>query len=256
MSWPVKLALAPLLVWQGRRVRGRALRLPEASGSREGVAIDAFASATGVAHGRPRLRLLVVGDSSAAGVGVATQGQALAQPLARALAGRLGAPVAWQLLAATGHRAADALAALRAAPTLAPADVMVAVLGVNDAVALAGVRPWLAVLDALHACAAERAGVCLTWHSGLPPMGRFPLLPQPLRWVLGQEAARLDRALAHHVAGRADRRLAPLPPAPSGRAPIGWMAEDGYHPGPVGYRHWAESLATLIAADPALPARA
>lgn len=247
MSLPAKLALAPLLVWQGRQVRRRALRLPEASGPREGVA--------GQGTGEPCLRLLVVGDSSAAGVGVAHQHQALAEPLARALAKRLGGPVAWQLIATTGHRAADALAALQSAPALAPADVMLAVLGVNDAVAMSPAGPWLATLDALHACAAQRAGVRLSWHTALPPMGRFPLLPQPLRWVMGGEAARLDRALGGHLPARRDRRLAVLPATPAGTLPPGWIADDGFHPGPQGYRRWAESLAEQIAGDPALPLR-
>lgn len=244
MSWPAKLALAPLLVWQGRQVRRSALRLPEAGGAREGVAGGA---------GEPCLRLLVVGDSSAAGVGVVYQHQALAEPLARALAKRLDGPVAWQLIATTGHRATDAVAALQSAASLAPADLMLAVLGVNDAVALSPASPWLAALDALHACAAQRAGVRLSWHTALPPMGRFPLLPQPLRWVMGAEASRLDQALAQHLQGRPDRRLATLPPTPAGVLPPGWIAEDGFHPGPHGYRRWAEALAEQIAGDPALP---
>ena len=246
MSWAAKVALAPLLVWQGQRVRREALRLPEAKGPREGLADQA----TDRPHG---LRLLIVGDSSAAGVGVATQADALAAPLAEALARRLGAPVAWQLVATSGHRAADALAAIRTAQ-LAPADVMLAVLGVNDAVAMARASRWLATLDALHACAAQRAGVRMSWHSGLPPMGRFPLLPQPLRWVLGREAARLDRALQRHVEGRLDRRHVPLPPTPAGALPEGWVAADGYHPGPAGYRAWVETLAeALVASWPASP---
>ena len=249
MNWPAKVALAPLLVWQGQRVRREALRLPEAAGPREGV----VGQVADRPDRPPGLRLLVVGDSSAAGVGVSMQADALAAPLAEALAQRLGAPVAWQLVAASGHRAADALAALRSA-RLAQADVMLAVLGVNDAVAMARASRWLATLDALHACAAQRAGVRMTWHSGLPPMGRFPLLPQPLRWVLGREAARLDRALERHVEGRPDRRHLPLPPTPQGALPEGWVAADGYHPGPAGYRAWVATLADALAASwPASP---
>ena len=75
-----KFALGPLLLPQSRWLKRNALRLPEAAGPREG----------GVGAGGPLLRLLVVGDSSAAGVGVADQAQALALPLARCLANGLG----------------------------------------------------------------------------------------------------------------------------------------------------------------------
>lgn len=85
-----KLLLAPLLIWQGRRVRATALRLPEAAGERS---LDGGA-----------LRLLIVGDSSAAGVGAAHQDEALAGCLARSLAAQLGRPVGWQLVATAARR--------------------------------------------------------------------------------------------------------------------------------------------------------
>ncbi|OYT87219.1 MAG: lysophospholipase [Burkholderiales bacterium PBB6] len=251
-----KLALAPVLLVQGRQVRRDALRLPEAAGPRAGVA----------GEGTPVLRLLVVGDSSGAGVGVATQAEALAEPLARARAARLGAAVSWQLLATSGHTAADALAAFNKAASsseLAPADVLVLALGVNDAVGQTRPRAWLRTLDELHAQAVARCGVRLTLHSGLPPVGRFPLLPTPLRQVLGRDARALDAALRAHVAGSVHRHHVPLPELPmlpvsghhagpitgsADEAEPGWIAADGFHPGLLGYRAWVAALDAQLAA--------
>lgn len=235
----LKLALGPLLLAQGRQVRWKALRLPEAAGPRSGVARAAGQ------HGAAHWRILVLGDSSGAGVGVAHQSQALAEPLALALAQALGQPVGWQLLARTGCTTADALAELQAA-RLQPADLLVTALGVNDVVGQVKPARVLSGLDQIHAEVQARAGVRCTLHSALPPMGRFPLLPQPLRWVLGRDAARLDAALQAHVAGRADRRHVPLP-VPVGVATAGWVAEDGFHPGPRGYAAWAAALALAAA---------
>lgn len=64
------IGLAPVLLWQGRNVRRSTLRLPEAAGVRYGQ----------VGRG-PALRILLLGDSSAAGVGVSQQEQALAGQL-------------------------------------------------------------------------------------------------------------------------------------------------------------------------------
>ncbi len=62
MSLALKLALAPLLVAQAVRDAARARRCcPRPTGAREGV----------VGPRRRALRLLIAGDSSAAGVGVA-----------------------------------------------------------------------------------------------------------------------------------------------------------------------------------------
>jgi hypothetical protein len=68
MSLALKLALSPLLVVQALHTRARVPSLPEAAGAREGV----------LGRGAVALRLLIAGDSSAAGVGVATQQHALA----------------------------------------------------------------------------------------------------------------------------------------------------------------------------------
>lgn len=69
-----RLLLSPLLAAQALWVISRALQLPEAAGPRSGV------TGTG-----PILRLRIIGDSSAAGVGVAHQDQALAGQLASEL---------------------------------------------------------------------------------------------------------------------------------------------------------------------------
>ena len=240
-----KLALAPLLVWQGVRVRRTALRLPEADGPREGVA----------GTGRVRLRVLIVGDSSAAGVGAQTQSQALAGRLAEALSQRLSGSVVWQLVAHSGDTTRDALIALESA-ALHPADVMVTALGVNDVVAQVPVRRWLEQLDELDRIAIERAGVRQVVHSGVPPIHSFPLLPNPLRWVLGGDARRYNRALAQWIKRWPDRWWLPLPFENERVSDSVLMAEDGFHPGPAVYALWAEQLAGMISTQlvPRLPA--
>lgn len=242
-----KVALAPLLFWQGRQVRREAPRLLEPPGPRLGLAgQDRHSGAM------PRLRLLIVGDSSGAGVGAATQEEALAGRLSQALARRLKAPVAWQLVARTGWTTPDAIAGLRelsAQGQLPPADVMVTALGVNDAVRQTSPRRWTAQLDALETCARELAGVHQIVTTAVPPMHLFPLLPQPLRWVLGRSARALDAALVQWTADSGRRAYFELPYDPDSDEARHLMASDGFHPGPVLYQRWGEALALQIAAD-------
>lgn len=233
-----KIALAPLLLWQGARVRRQALRLPEASGARAGLA----------GTGELCLRLLIVGDSSGAGVGAATQDEALAGRLSEALAVRLGGRVHWQLLARTGHLSADALAQLQSSE-LQPADVMVTALGVNDVVGQVAPRRWVKTLAQLDALARARAGVRYTLYSAVPPMHAFPLLPQPLRWLMGAHALRMNRALARALIQDTTRGMQALPPHLHGQEAARLMARDGFHPAPAGYAVWAESLADRIARE-------
>lgn len=233
MSLTLKLALSPLLALQAVAVRRRMPRLPEAGGARRGVAGQG-----------PPLRLLIVGDSSAAGVGVARQSEALAQPLARYLAEATAAQVQWQLVARSGLTSAQALALLRKQFGLR-ADLAVVVTGVNDVVEQVPSRRAVAAREALANWLRNVAGVQHVVFAPLPPVHQFPGLPQPLRWVAGADARRHDRALAAWAATRGDV------------SHVNWglqlnrgvMAHDGFHPGVPAYRQCATMLARHIAAE-------
>jgi lysophospholipase L1-like esterase len=237
VSLTLKLALAPLLVAQAMQARRRAPRLPEAEGPRSGS----------VGEGAP-LRLLVVGDSSAAGVGVARQSQALAGPLARYLAQATGARVHWRLVARSGVTTAQALDLLRASmgdggPV--QADVAVVVTGVNDVVEQVPSQRAVRAREALADELRNRAGVHHVVFAPLPPVHQFPALPRPLRWIAGADARRHDRALGDWATTRRDVSHAHLGLTLN----RGVMAHDGFHPGPPAYRQCATMLARHIASD-------
>ena len=224
-----RIALGPLLLWQGARVRTAALRLPEAAGDRAGA----------VGEGEP-LRLLIVGDSAAAGVGIATQERALAGRLSREIAERAGRRVLWALAARTGATSHDARTLLESlAPH--PVDVAVVAVGVNDVTDQIDRTTWGRRLNALHATIRLRFGARDVVYSGLPPVHRFPLLPQPLRWYLGTHARHLDSALEQWAAGRDDARYVPLPAMGDDM-----IAEDGFHPGEGAVQGWAGVLAETV----------
>lgn len=238
-----KLALFPLLLLQGLQVRRKALELPEAAGPREGLEQPPPARQ----RHREALRLLIVGDSSAAGVGVAEQRDALATLVARSLADELGRPVRWRLLARSGNTALEALTQLRETSALGPADILLTVVGVNDVLRQVPHGRTLEQLQALHAHAQKHCGVRYWLQAGLPPMHQFPLLPPPLRWLLGSQAELLNRELLALLGDRRDRALRRLPAALRCDGSSGLMAEDGFHPGSRGYALWAESLGQFLA---------
>jgi len=231
MSLALKLALAPVLVAQAVRTRRRAPLLPEASGPRRGV----------VGKGA-ELRLLIVGDSSGAGVGVMTQQLALAGYLTRHLAQSAAMRVAWQLVAKSGITSAQALALVQQ-ERVDTADIAVAVLGVNDVIdqvpSQRAVQHRAALADWLFA----NTGVRHVVFAPLPPMHQFPLLPQPLRWIMGNDARRHDRAMAQWAATRPDVSHVPIDISLAADA----MASDGFHPGEPVYRTCGEALAHFIA---------
>lgn len=223
-------ALAPVLAAQTAWVRLRALALPEPAGDRTGR----------VGRG-PDLRLLVIGDSSAAGVGVDTQDQALTPQLAARL-GRHNR-VTWQLCARNGATTAHVPDLL--APVAGRAfDMALVIFGVNDAKNLRPELAWRRDLAALIARLRDGHGTAHIFFSGLPRIGDFPLLPNPLRGILGLRGARFDRALQQVAAAHENCFHLPidLPLERTGMAP------DGFHPGAPIYAKWADLAATGITA--------
>jgi len=229
----LKLALAPLLVAQALRTRRRAPLLPEAAGDREGSVGGA---------GVPTLRLLVAGDSSAAGVGVARQEQAVVGHLVRALHHASGRRIEWALRARTGLTTRGVHELLVGAAPFS-ADVAVVITGVNDVIDQVTTRRAVRDRAALADWLLGAAGVRHVVFAPLPPMDRFPLLPEPLRRVLGGDARRHDAALARWAATRSDvsRAAVALDLDPAG------MASDGFHPGEPVYRACGEALAAHVA---------
>ncbi|MBI5109199.1 MAG: SGNH/GDSL hydrolase family protein [Rhodocyclales bacterium] len=223
------LALGPVLLAQGKRVRRTVPTLPEPAGEREGV----------LGSG-PRLRLLILGDSAAAGVGADTQDAALSGQLAVLLAPTFR--LHWKLLAFTGATTREILRRLPREPA-AGFDVVITSLGVNDVTGRRSLDTWRRQQLELVELVQERFGARQIILSGLPPMHRFPALPQPLRWYIGNRARDFNRVLADVAASRPGCEFLALGHE---MMDISAMACDGFHPGPPIYTLWAREAAKRI----------
>ncbi len=221
------LALAPLLYLQGRRTRRVTPVLPEPPGDRRGRRGDG-----------PPLRLLVTGDSAAAGVGAPHQDEALSGRLVAELCSHF--TIEWELHAQTGATTRSTLDYLQRLDSR-DFDLAITSLGVNDVTGGAGRRRWLALQRELRALLRAKFASRLILVSGLPPMGLFPALPQPLRWYLGRRADEFDQALERDIEGEADCVFVNLRFGMDRSA----MATDGFHPGPPVYAEWARRASEL-----------
>lgn len=225
------LAFYPVLFTQGPIVKWSSVRLPEPKGARAGV----------IGQG-PDLRMLILGDSSAAGVGVTSQSQALSGRLAYGLAPytRLD----WELVARGGDTTPMSLRRVKAAKPRR-ADIAVVALGVNDITRGTLLRQWLKSTNMLVDHLTGPLGIGHVYLSGLPQVSNFPCLPNPLRWTLGTQAERFDRGLRGLVATRDDTTFIPA----DMHLDETNMAQDGFHPGPKVYASWADMIVTQIKAD-------
>lgn len=233
MTLLAKIALGPLLLWQARGARQRAVALAEAAGEREGA----------VGQGAV-LRLLIVGDSSGAGVGADTQDEAFAGYLTRAVAAGGKRAVHWQLLARSGISTPAACELLAQSP-VRPADIAVVVLGVNDVLEQLPLHRALIARDRLVRQLRSQACVHHVVFAPLPPMHEFPLLPQPLRSVIGRDARRLDAAQATWATRQSGVSHVPIDIHLGPQV----MARDGFHPGPKVYQVCGETIAAHIVSE-------
>ena len=225
----VAVPLMPILWLQGRQVRKRTPRLPGAAGPTVG---------TIPGEGVP-VRLLVVGESTVAGVGAPDHAHALTGQIAAALAARTGRTVHWRAAGMIGATAHAARTRLVPEVPKAPIDVIVLALGVNDVLRFQATALWTRDLMQLIADLRRRVGAAPVVLAAVPPMGRCPVFPQPLRGVLGLRAATLDLAAQRCVPTLARVAHSPAHLDIAG----GMLCTDRFHPSINGYRRWGSQLA-------------
>jgi lysophospholipase L1-like esterase len=204
--------------------------------------------------GAPPLRLVLLGDSSALGVGVDrltdTIGGQLAQLLAQA--GPAGSRrVLLSSVGVSGSRSTDLATQVARALLGERPDVAVILVGANDATGLR--RPGEA---AAYLGAAVRrlrdAGVEVVVGT-CPDLGAVRAIAPPLRQVVGWLGRRVAQAqvLAVREAGGVVVDLA-AETGPVFRADAGTLCYDGFHPSADGYRVWAHALLPGVAAAAAV----
>ncbi len=226
-------AAVPLLLPQGLWVRMTAPRFSGAGGE-----------ATGAYGSGPELTFVGFGDSTVAGVGARDYPRALVGQTARSLAERTGRLVRWRAHGFIGANTTRLLAEHFASVDFGAADIVGLSVGVNDVTALTRLDRFRRNLDELFDRIAAANPEALVVFGGLPPIGEFPLLPQPLRRVLGRRARELDRVARDVVAARPQALHVPC----AFEARPDMFAPDGYHPSEQSYAVLGRVTADAIAA--------
>ena len=228
--WLLFVLLSPVLVVQALLTRRRAIRLAPAQGPQSGRVGDGA---------EPALRLLLIGESTVAGVGVESQAQGLACCLAQQWAERSGRCVVWQALGENGITAAEAVERLLPQVRAQPFDQVLLVFGVNDTTHLSSRAGWQHAMQTLVQACSESS--CRVAFTAVPPIRHFTALPWLLRQVLGLRACLLDRQLLQLA-----RQLSVDHCRIELEFTAQYLARDGYHPSAEGYRVWARGLADLL----------
>ena len=228
LSW----ALLPVYLTVGPWVRARTVRMTPAAGPHR-VSLPG--------RGKP-LRLLVVGDSSVAAVGVSHTSEGLAHRIAESLSRRTGRPVSCVM---HGHNSAVA-GELRdhVVPHLPdePFTHIVLSVGANDAKNWHSARRWRRDFGTLlYALRTRYPETTIVW-SRLFDFAKLPAVPWSLGQVLNMRRAVVCR-LADELCIERGAHAAPLMDITHDEG----LSRDGFHASALGYRMWGGHLADFIA---------
>ncbi|MEQ1737968.1 MAG: SGNH/GDSL hydrolase family protein [Rhodoglobus sp.] len=238
LSRVAMIPLAPVLFAQGRRLRRDTPRLP-----------DAAQPWHGSVAGEHPLTLLVVGDSTAAGVGAETQDDALPGHLARGLADLTGRGVLWRAVGENGADARELIERHLDDANSGVSDVVFLSVGANDALGLRSRRGFGRDIRTILARLRAASPDAVILVSSLPAFFRFALLPQPLKWNLYLHSTSLEDEAREIAARTPGVHMSPPPPPYTD----GFFASDLFHPSPQGYRDWADFAIDDAVRSGALP---
>jgi lysophospholipase L1-like esterase len=194
----------------------------------------------GSGSGAP-LRLAVLGDSTAAGLGVAAPQDTVAGVVGSSLSAAVGRPVAVDGLGVSGARAGDLSPQVSRALLHHP-DVAMILIGPNDVTHLGSTSSVRAdVADAVRRLRASGAAVVV---GSCADMGSATAFHQPLRVVSAWRGRAIGRAARAGAA--AEGALVVDIGAETGPAfradPQRYLSADEFHPSAEGYRLWADAL--------------
>lgn len=223
--------ITPLLLIQAFWVKLTVLRLAEPCGKRSGD--------FGNGDENSKLKLLIIGDSAAAGVGVDSQKDALAGQLTTMLADKY--KVNWCLIANTGFTSTDVITELTALSAQS-FDYVVISIGVNDVTHFTRARQWSINIKTLTNILDTKFGAPKVLLTSVPPMQRFTAIPAPLRWWLGNRANKLNELMLAEVKDKNHYSVLTfdLPFKPE------FIAKDGIHPSKISYHVWANQASETI----------
>lgn len=230
-----------------RRVIGEPITVPLRS---DGIHLpDGTGPVEQAPDGAEPLEFAVLGDSSAAGLGVEAPDELPGVRIARGIAAELERPVRLTTCAVVGSTSKDLAAQVDAALSVAPPpQVAMVIIGANDVTSRQSVATCAELLGAAvgrlrSEGVAVVAGTC-------PDLGSIRPIPQPLRSIASSWSLALGRAQRRAVeaAGGSAVPLADLLSPEFLTRPQELFSPDRFHPSAAGYEAAARLLIPSLCA--------
>jgi lysophospholipase L1-like esterase len=237
------LPLLPIMYYQGKKIKASIPDLPEA----EGV------SGKAICQSNKQLKIITIGESTIAGVGVKTHQEGFTGNLAKELSSKLNANIDWNVYAKSGFNAKAVREQILPNIQQEAVDLIVIGLGGNDTFELNSPRKWRQHINALISELKVKFSNCPIVFTGLPPVRYFPAFTPLLRFVFGNLSELLNQEIKSLITKQEDifyheaffrekiwEERAQL------ALPIDAYFSDGVHPSKLTYEIWAENMSEFI----------
>lgn len=240
----ISLPLLPLMYLHGKRIKASIPQLPEAAGS-EGEHHNNLK--------KPVLRLLFIGESTIAGVGVKTHEEGFTGTFAKEISSYFKAPVQWKVYARSGYTAQRVDEKIIPKISEESADLIVIGIGGNDAFTLNRPSKWNAATRSLIQSLRSKFPAAIVVFCNMPPIKEFPAFTPLIKFTVGNLVEILGDELQQTVRSFPDvyyfEKKITLERWTSKfqlKAKKEDFFSDGIHPSKLTYQTWAKDVAQEV----------
>lgn len=191
MGGVLSIPLLPIIYLQGKRIRREIPVLPEAEGLEGFIDVDE----------EEELKLLFIGESTFAGVGVKHNDEGFCGTFAKTLARKLKVNIQWNLYAKSGYTVSRVNRKI--IPKIKEKEVHLVIVGMggNDAFTLNSPKKWKAQIQTLIESIKNKYPDIPIVFVNMPPIKIFPAFTKPIKFVIGNLVEILGMELDRVVKG-------------------------------------------------------
>jgi lysophospholipase L1-like esterase len=237
------IPLLPILYFQAKKIRKEVPNLPEA---RDPKGYIKTAS-------EKTLKILAIGESTIAGVGIDFHKNGFIGALAHEIAATKNISILWRVYAKSGYTAK--MVRKRIVPNIeeSNADIIVIGLGGNDAFKLNSPDLWMFQINLLIKKLKRKYPKTPIYFTNMPPIKEFPAFTKTMKFIIGNLVAIFGARLHSSVHKKRNvfynNEIVTLQSWQEkynlkGDAAI--FFSDGVHPSKIAYQTWGKDMAQFI----------
>lgn len=239
----VSFPLLPILYFQGKKIRENVPKLPEARNP-EGY-IKTSSEKT--------LKILAIGESTIAGVGVDFHKNGFIGALAEEISEKTNSSILWRVYARSGYTAKMIRKKIIPKIEDSTADIIVIGLGGNDAFNLNSPEIWIRNISILIKDLKIKFPKTPIYFTNMPPVKEFPAFSGIIKFVIGNLVEILGERLCRKVKNKKNvhynNEIITIDTWKKRYKTEGnktTFFSDGVHPSKLTYQTWGKDMATFI----------